>query len=60
MGAYDRFKLIADEDTFEETETDLISTNPSRLFTLFSKNRAPSSQDRTQRCCGHWQNEGRR
>ncbi|MBT4797183.1 acetyl-CoA carboxylase, carboxyltransferase subunit beta [Akkermansiaceae bacterium] len=28
MGAYDRFKLIADEDTFEETETDLISTNP--------------------------------
>ena len=27
MGAYDRFKLIADEDTFEETETDLISTN---------------------------------
>ena len=28
MGAYDRFKLIADEDTFEETETELISTNP--------------------------------
>ena len=28
MGAYDRIKLIADEDTFEETETDLISTNP--------------------------------
>jgi acetyl-CoA carboxylase carboxyl transferase subunit beta len=28
MGAYDRFKLIADEDTFEETESDLISTNP--------------------------------
>jgi acetyl-CoA carboxylase carboxyl transferase subunit beta len=28
MGAYDRFKLIADEDTFEETETNLISTNP--------------------------------
>jgi len=28
MGAYDRFKFIADEDTFEETETDLISTNP--------------------------------
>jgi acetyl-CoA carboxylase carboxyl transferase subunit beta len=28
MGAHDRFKLIADEDTFEETETDLISTNP--------------------------------
>lgn len=28
MGAYDRFKLIADEGTFEETETDLISTNP--------------------------------
>ena len=26
MGAYDRFKLIADEDTFEETETNLIST----------------------------------
>ena len=28
MGAYDRFKFIADEGTFEETETDLISTNP--------------------------------
>jgi acetyl-CoA carboxylase carboxyl transferase subunit beta len=28
MGAYDRFKLIADEDTFEETASDLISTNP--------------------------------
>ena len=28
MGAYDRFKLIADEGTFEETETELISTNP--------------------------------
>jgi acetyl-CoA carboxylase carboxyl transferase subunit beta len=28
MGAYERFKLIADEGTFEETEGDLISTNP--------------------------------
>ena len=28
MGAYDRFNLIADEGTFEETETELISTNP--------------------------------
>jgi len=28
MGAYDRFKLLADENTFEETETNLISTNP--------------------------------
>ncbi len=28
MGAYDRFKLIADEGSFEETESDLISTNP--------------------------------
>jgi len=28
LGAYDRIKLIADEGTFEETETDLISTNP--------------------------------
>lgn len=28
MGAFDRFELIADEGTFEETEGDLISTNP--------------------------------
>lgn len=28
LGAYDRINLIADEGTFEETETDLISTNP--------------------------------
>ncbi len=28
MGAYDRFALIADEGTFEETEKDLISKNP--------------------------------
>ena len=28
MGAYDRFKLIADEGTFEETEAELISKNP--------------------------------
>ncbi len=28
MGAYDRFELIADEGSFEETEKDLISTNP--------------------------------
>ncbi|MEN8774098.1 MAG: acetyl-CoA carboxylase, carboxyltransferase subunit beta [Akkermansiaceae bacterium] len=28
MGAYDRFNLISDEGTFEETETELISTNP--------------------------------
>jgi acetyl-CoA carboxylase carboxyl transferase subunit beta len=28
MGAYDRFNLIADEGTFKETETELISTNP--------------------------------
>jgi len=28
MGAYDRFQLIADEGTFEETEDKLISTNP--------------------------------
>ncbi|MEJ6718206.1 MAG: acetyl-CoA carboxylase, carboxyltransferase subunit beta [Akkermansiaceae bacterium] len=28
MGAFDRFKLIADEGTFEETEADLISANP--------------------------------
>ena len=28
MGAYDRFKLIADEGSFQETESELISTNP--------------------------------
>jgi acetyl-CoA carboxylase carboxyl transferase subunit beta len=28
MGAHDRFHLIADDNTFEETESDLISTNP--------------------------------
>ena len=28
MGAHDRFKLIADPDSFEETDTDLVSTNP--------------------------------
>jgi acetyl-CoA carboxylase carboxyl transferase subunit beta len=28
MGAFDRFRLIADEGSFEETEGDLISTNP--------------------------------
>lgn len=28
MGAYDRFNLIADKGTFEETEAELISTNP--------------------------------
>jgi len=28
MGALDRFKLLADENTFEETNGDLISTNP--------------------------------
>ncbi len=28
MGAHDRFKLIADADTFEETDKELISTNP--------------------------------
>ena len=28
MGAYDRLALIGDEGTFEETETELISTNP--------------------------------
>ena len=28
MGAHDRFNLIADPDSFEETEADLISTNP--------------------------------
>ncbi|MDA7881663.1 acetyl-CoA carboxylase, carboxyltransferase subunit beta [Akkermansiaceae bacterium] len=28
MGAYDRFKLIADPDSFEETDAGLISTNP--------------------------------
>ena len=28
MGAYERFKLLADEESFEETEANLISTNP--------------------------------
>jgi len=28
MGAHDRFKLIADPDTFTETDADLISANP--------------------------------
>ena len=28
LGAYDRINLIADEGTFEETESDLVSTNP--------------------------------
>ena len=28
MGAYDRFELIADPDSFEETDADLVSTNP--------------------------------
>ncbi len=28
MGANDRFKLIADPDSFEETDADLVSTNP--------------------------------
>ena len=28
MGAYDRFQLIADEGTFEETSRELVSTNP--------------------------------
>jgi len=28
LGAHDRIQLIADEGTFEETESDLISTNP--------------------------------
>jgi len=28
MGAYDRFQLIADENTFEETSRELVSTNP--------------------------------
>ncbi|MGC6426522.1 MAG: acetyl-CoA carboxylase, carboxyltransferase subunit beta [Akkermansiaceae bacterium] len=28
MGAHERFELLADEGSFEETDTDLISTNP--------------------------------
>ncbi|MDA7672461.1 acetyl-CoA carboxylase, carboxyltransferase subunit beta [Akkermansiaceae bacterium] len=40
MGAFDRFKLLADDGTFEETEANLISKNPLGFDKYEEKNAA--------------------
>ena len=60
LGARDRIELLADPDTFEETDARLISTNPLGFSNYAEKNAAPPGKNPAQRRRPHRQARDRR